>query len=155
MSLVEKSVRIEAPIEGVFAYASDWRHWAEWFEGVSDLRPTTARVRGNGARFRYRAKAFGLAANVETEIRNFAENRGWTGVSLRGLSHTTRWSFSSSNGSTLFTYRLEYRMPIPLIGSMIHALAMKKEWTRIVDRSLRNLKATLERLPTSGSRALD
>ncbi len=141
---VERSVRIQAPVEKVFEYASDWRRWSDWFEGVSDFQPTTGRLRGNGARFRYRARALGIALTVETEIRDFTENRGWMGVATRGLPHKTHWDFKASNGSTVFTYRLEYRLPVPLIGAVLHSLAMKREWTRIIERSLGNLKERME-----------
>jgi hypothetical protein len=39
-----------------------------------------------------------------------------------------------------FTYRLEYRLPIPLVNSFL----MKREWSRIIQASLQNLKQTLE-----------
>ena len=43
---IEDSIVVAAPLNEVFAYASDWQHWAEWFKGVSDFRPTTAIERG-------------------------------------------------------------------------------------------------------------
>lgn len=139
MTTVEGSVRIYEPIDHVFQYASDWRCWSDWFEGVSDFRPTSRVVRGNGARFQYRTMVLGICVTVETEIRNFVENGGWTGVSTSGLYHKTHWIFQPSNGSTLFTYKLEYRLPVPLLKG-----AMKREWNRIIRASLQNLKQTLE-----------
>ena len=50
MSRVEASVEVDAPLEKVWAYASDWSRWEEWWHGVSDFRPTTEVSRGNGTR---------------------------------------------------------------------------------------------------------
>jgi len=59
----------------VFAFASEWRTWPDWFEGVSDFRPTTEVLRGNGARYAYRARLMpGIWASVETEIHDFEED---------------------------------------------------------------------------------
>ena len=58
---VESRVEIAAPVETVFAYASDWRTWDEWWVGVSGFRPTTAVTRGNGARYAYKARLAGVA----------------------------------------------------------------------------------------------
>lgn len=37
----------------------------------------------------------GVKIPVETEIYDYAENRGWIGVSTRGVPHRTRWSFEA------------------------------------------------------------
>ena len=114
--------------------------WPEWFEGVSNFRPMSEVVRGNGARYAYRARLMGVPANVETEIREFAENQGWTGVATRGLSHRTFWWFEAQGKSTRFTYALEYQLPIPLLGTVLDTLIVKREWRRIIEKSLSNLQ---------------
>ena len=60
MTRIEASAIIPAAPEEVFRYASDWQKWAEWFEGVSDFQPTTKIVRGNGARYAYKARLLGF-----------------------------------------------------------------------------------------------
>jgi hypothetical protein len=35
MGRVEASTDINAPLVDVFAFASDWRHWDDWWEGAS------------------------------------------------------------------------------------------------------------------------
>jgi len=144
MTRIEGTVEIVAPVEDVFAYAADWRHWAEWFEGVSDYGPTKEVTRGNGARYAYRAKMLGIPAKVETEIHDYVENAGWQGVGTRGMPHTTRWIFEGRGDATRFTYVLEYELPVPLIGALLDSLFMKREWRRIIDDSLGNLRTHFE-----------
>ena len=71
MTRVEHSIVIKAPISQVFEYAADYRKWSEWFEGVSDFRPSTSISRGNGTRYAYKARMMGLSVGVETEVHNF------------------------------------------------------------------------------------
>ncbi len=140
MTKIEDSIVIDAPVAEVFAYASDWRRWPEWFEGLSDVRSTAGVSRGTGARYAYRAKVLGVSAGVETEIRDFVENGGWTGVGTRGLPHRTHWRFEAQGQSTKFTYGLEYRLPPPLLGAMLDALFARREWRGIIRRSLFNVQ---------------
>ena len=140
MTNIEASVDIAAPIEEVFAFASDWKHWEDWWEGVSDFRPTTQVTQGNGARYAYKARMMGVSASVETEIHEFVPNRGWKGVSTKGIPHRTHCIFEQVGDCTKFTYALEYDLRVPLLGSMLDSLFMKPQWNRIIRESLDNLK---------------
>ena len=144
MTRIEGTVEIDAPVEEVFEYAADWRRWTEWFEGVSGFEPTTEITEGNGARYAYRAKMFGIPAKVETEIHDYEENVGWRGVGTRGIPHTTHWIFKGGGEASSFTYAMDYEVPVPLIGGLLDALFLKREWRRIIDSSLENLKTHFE-----------
>jgi len=140
MTHIEHSIIIQAPINQVFDYAADYRKWTEWFEGVSDFKPTTTVTEGNGARYAYKARMMGVSANVETEIRDFVRNAGWTGIATKGMPHQTHWTFEPAGRDTKFTYALEYRLPVPLLGAVLDSLFMKPQWDKIIEKSLDNLK---------------
>jgi uncharacterized membrane protein len=144
MTRIEASVDIAAPIEEVFAYASDWRVWEDWWEGVSSFKPTTERTRGTGTRYAYKAWVAGLKVNLETEIHDFVENVGWRGVVTKGMPHRTRWLFEAKGYTTRLTYILEYSLPVPLLGTMLDSLLMRPGWRRRLERSLQNLKLHFE-----------
>ena len=139
MTRIEKSIIINKPVDEVFDYASDWAKWADWFEGVSDFKPTTEIRKGNGARYAYKAKMMGLNVKVETEIQNFVINQGWTGKGTKGVPTQTQWIFEKSEQGTRFTYVLEYKLPFPLLSSLFDNYIMKPQWNRIIEKSLRNL----------------
>jgi len=144
MTRIEASVEINAPVEEVFAFASDWRRWGEWWEGVSDFRPTTETTRGNGTRYAYRAWVAGLTVNLETEIQDFVENAGWRGIATKGMPHRTQWVFEAKGDVTRLTYILEYRLPLPVLGALLDSLLMRPGWRRRLENSLRNLKLRFE-----------
>jgi len=153
MQRIEASVEIDAPVADVFAFASDWRRWDDWWEGVSGFHPTTEITRGNGTRYAYKAWMAGLSLNLETEIRDFAENAGWKGVATKGPPHRTQWVFQAEGDRTRLTYILEYELPWPLVGPILDHLLMRPGWQRRLDHSLRNLKIHFEKRQTPGLNA--
>ena len=149
MTRVEGRTIVDATVDQVFAYASDWTHWSEWFQGVSNFKPLTEVERGNGARYSYRASLLGFQAPVETEIAEFRENQGWKGIGHGSIPHTTFWLFESVGTKTRFTYVQEYRIPIPLIGTLLDTILLKRQWHNIIQSSLANLRHHFEASPVA------
>lgn len=150
MRRIEARVEIQRPVAEVFAFASDWRRWEEWWEGVSQFRPTTEVTRGNGTRYAYKAWIAGMTFNLETEIREFTENAGWIGMATKGPPHRTQWVFEARRDKTYLTYILEYDLPWPFVGPILDALLMRPAWQRMLEHSLGNLKAHFEGPKTAG-----
>lgn len=123
-------------MDKVFNYASDYQKWQEWFEGVSNFKPTTESTKGNRTRYAYKAKMMGFIVGLETEIHDFVENKGWTGVSTKGMPHQTFWNFESVDSGTKMTYALEYALDIPLIGKWLDNAFIKPQWEKIISKSL-------------------
>ena len=144
MTKVEASIEINKPVKEVFSYASDWKHWQEWREGISELKLTNETERGNNTRYAYKAPVAWLKFNLETEIHYFRENIGWQGIVHTGLPHKTQWHFESKMNKTMVTYTLEYSPPWFLIGPLLDYFILKPNLRRILEGSLQNLKAHLE-----------
>jgi uncharacterized membrane protein len=144
MTEINRSVKINAPLNKVFDYTSDYRNWSEFFEGVSDVKPITNATRGNNAKFIYKVKMLGMKVSVGTELHDFIENEGWKGKSFKGMEHRTEWIFKKSNGYTEFTYVLNYDFPWYFGGNMINKMFAQPEWLRIIENSLQNVKRKME-----------
>jgi len=147
LTKVEASAEINKPVNEVFAYASDWKHWSEWREGVYDLKPTTTIERGSGARYSYKAWVAGMKINLETEIHSFKENEGWKGVVQKGLPHKMQWVFEGKPNKTKLTFILEYSPPFFLIGPLLDFFILRPGWQKLLDKSLSNLKKHFEGAP--------
>ena len=104
MNEIKRSIKVEAPVNKVFEYASNYLNWPEFFEGVSDVKPITETTHSNGAKFVYKVKVLGMNVTVGTEFHQFRENEGWIGKSFKGIQHQTQWIFEKSNGNTEFTF---------------------------------------------------
>jgi hypothetical protein len=144
MTRVSATVDIHAPLDAVWTFASDWRCWDNWWEGVSGFRPTTDVTRGNGTRYAYRAWVAGVTLDLETEIYDFVEKVGWRGVVTKGPPHRTQWVFEAKDGTTRLTYILEYSLPIPIVGALLDRVLMRPGWQRRLEKSLGNLRRRFE-----------
>ena len=144
MTKIAATVEVNAPLDDVWAFASDWRHWDSWWDGVAGFRPTTEVTRGNGTRYAYRAWIAGLTLNLETEIHDFVEKVGWRGVVTKGPPHRTQWLFEAKGAATQLTYTLEYSLPVPIVGPLLDSLFMRPGWRHRLETSLRNLKRHFE-----------
>ncbi len=152
MSTVSGEILIHAPVHDVFAFASDWRHWEEWFAGTAGFRPLTPETRGNGARYAYRASVLGLPFPIQTEIRDFIEDQGWRGVSRRGPKNETRWRFEAEGEDTRFGFSMTYH--VPGLPDVLDRLLVRPVGQRLVEQSVENLKARVERGRTAAAAAL-
>ena len=144
MTRLSASVEVNAHLDDVWTFASDWRHWDDWWDSASGFRPTTELTRGNGTRYAYRAWVAGLTLNLEAEIHDFIEKVGWRAVGTKGLPHRTQWVFEKLNGRTRLTYILEYSLPIPVLGALLDRMLMRPGWQRRLEASLGNLKRRFE-----------
>ncbi len=145
MTEIKRSILIKAPVEKVFQYASDYQKWPEFYEGVSDFNPITKSTRGNGTKYVYKAKLFGMNATVGTEITQFKENEGWIGKSFKGFGHKTQWIFKKSNGNTELTHGLSYKVPWYMGGKFSDNKFLQPAWIKIIENSLQNLKEIMEK----------
>lgn len=144
MTEIKRSINIEAPANKVFEYASNYLKWQEFFEGVSDVKPITETIRGNGTKFIYKVKVLGVKVTVGTELQQFKENEGWIGKSFKGIEHQTQWIFEKSNGNTKFTFIQNYKFPLYLGGKFMDKIFAQPEWIQIIENSLQNLKRIME-----------
>jgi uncharacterized membrane protein len=145
MTEINRSIKINAPIDKVFRYTSNYKNWSEFFEGVSAVKPITATTRGNGAKFIYKVKVLGMKVTVGTELHEFKENEGWRGESFKGMAHRTQWIFNKANDHIEFAYILNYNFPWYFGGKVIDRMFAQPEWIKIIENSLQNVKRIIER----------
>ena len=144
MTEIKQSIKIDAPVNKVFGYASNYLKWSEFFEGLSDVKPVTKITDDNGARFIYKVKMMGLKVTVGTEFQQFKKNEGWIGKSFKGLKAQTQWIFKESNGSTEVTYIQKYKLPVYFGEKFFDKKFIQPQWIKIIDNSLQNLKRLTE-----------
>jgi uncharacterized membrane protein len=144
MTEIKRSVKIAAPVNKVFACASNYRKWSDFFEGISNVKAITDATSGDGAKFIYKVRVLGMKVTVGTEFRQFRENEGWIGKSFKGIEHQTRWIFEKSNGGTEFTFIQNYKFPFYLGGKVVDKMFAQPEWIKIIEHSLQNLKKIME-----------
>lgn len=144
MTKIERTINIEAPVEKVFDYVSNYQNWEAFYEGISDVTPITENTLSSGSKFIYKTKVIGMQFAVGTEFCDFVKNEGWTGKSFKGVPHRTQWVFKSAGGYTEFTHSVDYKLPLYYGGAIFDHLFMKSAWVKIIDSSLQQLKKIME-----------
>jgi hypothetical protein len=144
MTEIKKSILINAPINKVFDFASNYLKWQEFFVGISDIKPITDITNDNGARFLYKVQLMGIKVSVGTEFQQFKRYEGWIGQSFKGLDAQTQWIFKESDGKTEFTYIQRYKLPFYMGGNLIDKKIITPQWITIIEESLNNLKRLTE-----------
>lgn len=148
MATVIESVRIKAPVEDVFRFVFDWHNVAGFYEGVEDFEPACEAPWGNGARFACTIRAPGMGEqHLLLEVGDFVENHGWTLSSVEGPEWVEHWWFEALPGyprETKVNYDLRYKVPVPVVGSLVDALVTKKRKAVQVQDTLRNIKVMVE-----------
>jgi ligand-binding SRPBCC domain-containing protein len=134
---------IPKPLPQVFAFFSDAENLEEitppWlrFEIVT---PGPIRIAA-GTRIRYRLRWHGVPLFWTTEIRRWDPPHCFVDVQLRGpfrlWHHTHR--FEPYEGGTRMTDVVRYRLPLGIIGRVVHALKVRRDVESIFDYRFRRI----------------
>lgn len=144
MARIEKSVEIEAPVEKVFAFVTDWQNMSRFMQRTYGWRPISERTRGDGVRVAHRQKGLGREFAYECKTSDFVENAGFTLTSFKGPKARSQWTFERLDDRTKVTLIAEYSVPVPILGGILDALLVGRMAETMFDKSLQNLKALLE-----------
>ena len=144
MSKIKRSILIDAPVEKVFDYISDYQNWPNFYIGISDVRPQTEHTAQTGSKFIYRSSMGSISFTVGTEFRDFVKNKGWRGKSFKGVNHATNYELQEVEGKTRFTHEISFNIPFYLGGKIFDQFFMKSAFEKIVEGSLQNVKNQLE-----------
>ncbi len=144
MVRIEKSIVIGAPLDKVYAFATEPRNLPRYFEYVQEVKPITEKTVGEGARLGLKIKFLGRVTDVEWEGTEHIEHVGWTFTGIfMGRKAVKRWRFAPVDDSTRVTFSLEYQ-PRPLIGQIMYVLVVRPQFGGMCERSLQNLKRLIE-----------
>ena len=141
MPRIEGTNTINAPVEKVFAYLSDPMNELEWFPGMMEVKDVTGK--GVGGRYRFVYKLIGLSREGESTCTEYIPNQRIVTQSKGGIVSTFTWTFKSQNGETELSVVIDYIIPIPVLGKVVEAIALK--WMeREADMAGGNIKARME-----------
>ncbi len=135
--LLEREQRVAAPLERVFAFFSD----AANLEALTPpwlrfriVTPTPIEMRP-GATIEYRIDWHALPIRWQTEITEWSPPRQFVDVQVHGpyrhWHHTHK--FASVDGGTIVGDRVQYALPLGVLGRLAHRLAVRRDVERVFD----------------------
>lgn len=151
MAGVGLSIWIAAPVERVFALATDVAHYAEHIAGISDTTLLTPPPVGLGTRFRETRTLFGRAATEEMEFVAFEPDERYTLRSEScGALYLTTFRFGAEDAGTRLSveFRAEPRSAlVRLLAPLLRRLQGGVEGCLRAD--LDDLKRAAEAVPAA------
>jgi uncharacterized membrane protein len=142
MAKMEKSVTINAPVQKVFDFMADPRNlpevWPSMVE-VKDVQPAPA----GGYNFGWTYKMAGMRFEGASETTEFIANQHNVTESKKGIQSKFTWDYKPEAGGTKLNVRVEYTVPVPLLGKLAEAFIIKQN-DHESDALLANLKARME-----------
>jgi ligand-binding SRPBCC domain-containing protein len=135
--LLERTQTVPSDLESVFAFFKDPRNLAEitppWlrFRVVWASDPLVRR----GTRIRYRIAWFGLPLRWESAIAQYDENLRFADEMIVGpyASWYHVHEFRPTTGGVEVSDRVEYRLPLGILGRLAHSVLVRRQLSGIFD----------------------
>lgn len=142
MAQFTRSIEIKAPVQQVFDYWKDPTHWPEVWPSMIEVKEAKGKT-GLGTKFAWVYKMAGMKFEGEGTFTKIEPNKRIEETTRGGIDSHFVWTFAQVDGGTRMEAKVEYEIPIPIIGKMVEkaVLAMNEHEA---EATLANLKSKLE-----------
>ena len=142
MAKVEKTIIISAPVEKVFDYIDDPTNQPEIWPNLVEVKDVQ-RLPNGGTSTRWVYKMAGMRFQGTSEDTERVANQRIVTKTKGGVESTQTWIFQPEAGGTRVSFKVEYTVPIPLLGKLAEAVIVKMN-EREAELLLANLKVRME-----------
>jgi len=146
---IEEHVRIEAPVERVWAVLVDWEGQARWMQDARSVVVRSPRREGPGVVIRCATDLFGFVVDDDMEVTEWVEQRivgvRHLGMLIRGVGAFELEPLPGD--ATRFTWWEEVEAPFGTLGDTLAGLVVVPYVARVFRRSLAALKRVCETAP--------
>ena len=142
MAKLEKTITINAPVEKIFNYISQPTNLPEFWPSLVETSDVQELPNG-GHSNRFVYKMAGIRLEGTSEDVEHVTNERIVSKTKGGAESTQTWMFQPEAGGTKVTFKVEYTVPIPVLGKLAEAVIVKMN-DREGDLILANLKARME-----------
>ena len=146
MVAVQKSILIDRPIDEVYRYATDPKHWYQWYSGLSEPRNLSGQGEA-GTTMDLDIHMLGMQLPVivaVTENSRAGSGYVWKGLIKGSIDSLQSWTYTPEGTGTRIDYAEEYELPKSLMAKLADKLVIKKLMNNAMEQSLKNLKDICE-----------
>jgi uncharacterized protein YndB with AHSA1/START domain len=141
MARFTRSVVIDAPVGRVFDYWKDPANWPEVWPSMVACKVAELAPEGTGTRHDY--KMAGVHFTGSGVFSRVVPGEEIVSQASGGIESTFDWTFEPEGSGTKMTARVEYTIPIPVLGKLAEAFVLALN-EHEAEATLANLKARLE-----------
>ena len=142
MATFNKSITINAPIVKVFKYATEPSNLPEIWPSLVENK-LVERLPNGGNKTQFVYKMAGMRFEGISEDTEFIPNQRVVSKTEEIVESEMIWEYQSEGEATKVTFRVEYTVPIPLLGKLAEAFIVKQNENE-AETLLANLKARME-----------
>jgi uncharacterized protein YndB with AHSA1/START domain len=145
MAKIERSLRIEAPVEDVFEYVTNIRRFREWWPSLAEVRNPSHEQAVKGSTYEWTYKMAGFTFNGKDEFFEVIPGKLARNGTLEGeLRHMFEHRVEPEDGGTRFTLLIDYSLPAGVIGRIADRALLARYNEREADQVVANLRAICE-----------
>ena len=142
MAKLEKSITINAPVEKVFEFIGAATNLPEIWPSLVELTDITQLPNG-GHSDRFVYKMAGIRLEGTGEDIEYVPNERIVTKTTGGAESIQTWLFQPEAKGTKVTFKVEYTIPVPVLGKLAEAIIVKMN-DHEGELILANLKARME-----------
>jgi uncharacterized protein YndB with AHSA1/START domain len=143
---IEKSAKIDAPPEKVFALLTDRKEVTKWNKLIKEAIVTSKEPTGVGSTVHYVGEAGGARGEWDIETTEWVKNKKYAWRTTSGdVAMLTTWTLKEANGTTELTYEIRYELPYSILGKIIDRLKASRDIENGMIKALQNLKQLSEK----------
>jgi coenzyme Q-binding protein COQ10 len=146
MAHIHKSILIHAPVEKVYEFARDPKHWNTFYVGLSEPE----KIEGKGEKgtvvkqhYLLAGMSFPVTSRVLEDKADPKEAR-WKGEIEGPLAGKQEWIYKAKGKDTEVISDVEYTVPGKAVGKIVDRLIIEKMQERSAEQTLENLKLLCE-----------
>ncbi|MHB8875302.1 MAG: SRPBCC family protein [Myxococcaceae bacterium] len=142
MKLIKKSVRINAPLNKVYEYATQPQNLPEIWPSMMEVA-NIKRTADGGHSYDWVYKMAGMRFNGHADTRKVVQNKMLEVENKAGIKSVFRWNYTGNDGATEINLEVEYEIPVPLLGKFVESFLVKLN-EREAETVLHNLRERME-----------
>lgn len=141
MASISRSTVVNAPPDLVFAYATEPTALAEWLPSMVEVHNVVGT--GAGQQYEWTYKMAGMLLRGQSIVVEYDRGKCAVHQSIGTINSTWTLTFESHEEGTLFTAKVEYLVPVPVLGKLAEKIAINRD-ARDLALGFENVKERLE-----------
>ena len=141
MQTIELNIDIHAPVTNVYAFLKDPSKLTSWMTSLGEV--SNVQGEGVGQTYDWTYKMAGIPLKGSTKVVEDVPNERVKTQSTGGIDSTFLFTFASDGETTKLNMRIEYKVPVPVIGAFAEKLIVGRN-QRESQINLENLKELVE-----------
>ncbi len=123
MARIDKEILIDAPVEKIFNYILEPNNWLVFSPSLSGITDVQSLPNG-GFSARWTYKMVGVRFHGTVECTDITPNHLLVVETMGGIKSKITWTFRSWEKKTKVTLTNEYKIPVPLLGTIAEAIIL-------------------------------